>query len=349
MTPETPQNDDHETPPSYTLKIRQGCEGGGKGALIQTDKSGTLSTNNDQYLFQPVTDGNILDDQGGQQITVREDGKAPTLRAETHGNLPCVMQAKAYSVENHPNDSRVKIDEEGKVQALTGRMGTGGGNVPMVLEEKPLVCIEGNGSRPSLGIDRAAFNQGENAKFDFTISEEQSSTLVARGPNAVCYWDGGQTAGTLTANNAGGNQRMPDKDNFNCIIEETPEPQYIVRRLTPTECCRLQGFPDGWGEIDPKEDFTDEEYKFWYEVRSTHAAINGKKQQAYTKKQMLTWYNKLHTDSAEYKMWGNGIALPDTIYVMEGIAEALKKQEADDHAENDCEAAGESCEKREIP
>lgn len=48
-----------------------------------------------------------------------------------------------------------------------------------------------------------------------------------------------------------------------------------------------------------------------------------------TKKQMLTWYNKLHTDSAEYKMWGNGIALPCALYVMEGIAEALEKERDD--------------------
>ena len=100
--------------------------------------------------------------------------------------------------------------------------------------------------------------------------------------------------------------------------------EYIVRRLTPLECCRLQGFPDGWSEIDPKEDFTDEEYQFWLDVRKTFAEINGKQTKEWTKDQMLTWYNKLHTDSAEYKMWGNGIALPCALYVMQGIAEVLK-------------------------
>ena len=102
--------------------------------------------------------------------------------------------------------------------------------------------------------------------------------------------------------------------------------RYIVRRLTPTECARLQGFPDTWGHVTPKEDFTDEEYRFWLDVRNTHAAINGKTTKEYTKQQMLTWYNKLHTDSAEYKMWGNGIALPTALYVMQGIAEALERQ-----------------------
>ena len=103
--------------------------------------------------------------------------------------------------------------------------------------------------------------------------------------------------------------------------------RYIVRRLTPTECARLQGFPDNWGHPDQKSDFSDEEYQFWLDVRNTHAAINGKATKEYTKEQMLTWYNKLHTDSSEYKMWGNGIALPTALYVMQGIAELIGEEE----------------------
>ena len=103
-------------------------------------------------------------------------------------------------------------------------------------------------------------------------------------------------------------------------------PQYIVRRLTPTECARLQGFPDWWGHLPEKTGMTEEEYRFWLEVRNSHARINGKAEKEYTKAQMLTWYNKLHTDSAEYKMWGNGIALPPAMYVMQGIVEVLTKE-----------------------
>lgn len=116
---------------------------------------------------------------------------------------------------------------------------------------------------------------------------------------------------------------MPDKENFNAVIESRPH-RYIVRRLTPKECCRLQGFPDFWGIPDKKDTFTKEEYEFWLDVRNTHAIINGKATKQYTKEQMLSWYNKLHTDAAEYKMWGNGIALPNALYVMQGIAEALQ-------------------------
>ena len=112
-----------------------------------------------------------------------------------------------------------------------------------------------------------------------------------------------------------------------CVAENKlvvqPGARYIVRRLTPTECARLQGFPDKWGHPVIKESLTDEEYSFWLGARNTHAAVNGKAVKDYTREQMLTWYNKLHTDSSEYKMWGNGIALPCVLFVMEGIAEAL--------------------------
>lgn len=98
---------------------------------------------------------------------------------------------------------------------------------------------------------------------------------------------------------------------------------YLVRRLTPTECARLQGFPSWWGIVNPVENLTDEDYAFWLDVRNTYAEINGKATKEYTREQMLAWYNKLHSDSAEYKMWGNGIALPNALYVMQGIAEVV--------------------------
>ena len=280
------------------------------------------------------------------QAVTGDVAKSLTAKSSDADHIPVVITNKpVYSVENHPADSRVNLDESGKVQTLTSRMGTGGGNVPMVMEV--------------LGLDRASFNQGKNAQYDFSITEDGTEpTLTARGPGAVCYclqdksigrkesnschglgvseetsytltgidrhavayWDGGQTAGTLTANNAGGNQRMPDKENFNAVIESSPH-RYIVRRLTPTECARLQGFPDCWGHPDLKEKFTKEEYEFWLDIRNTHAIINGKTTKQYTKEQMLNWYNKLHTDAAEYKMWGNGIALPTALYVLQGIAD----------------------------
>ena len=105
-----------------------------------------------------------------------------------------------------------------------------------------------------------------------------------------------------------------------CVETGKPPRKWIVRRLTPTECARLQGFPDMHGHPDHKDSLTDEEYAFWLNVRNTHAMINGRAQKQYTREQMLKWYNGLHTDSAEYKMWGNGIALPCAAFVLGQIA-----------------------------
>lgn len=118
------------------------------------------------------------------------------------------------------------------------------------------------------------------------------------------------------------------------LVCETIKTRYIVRRLTPTECARLQGFPDKWGHPDKKETLTDDEYRFWLEVRNTHAAINGKAVKEYTKEQMLTWYNKLHSDSAEYKMWGNGISLPVALYVLSGIAEHVQEDQENENEDD---------------
>lgn len=120
-----------------------------------------------------------------------------------------------------------------------------------------------------------------------------------------------------------------DSTDLVCETEGSVDIRYIVRRLTPTECARLQGFADNWGHPDKKDDFTDEEYRFWLDVRNTHAKINGRDVKEYTKPQMLTWYSKLHTDSAEYKMWGNGIALPPALYCMQGIVDALDSEAAE--------------------
>ena len=74
---------------------------------------------------------------------------------------------------------------------------------------------------------------------------------------------------------------------------------------------------------------TDEEYQFWTNVRNTHISINGRTPKSFTKKAMLDWYNKLHTDSAEYKMWGNGVAEPCVCFVMDGIAHTMAEQWAE--------------------
>lgn len=157
-----------------------------------------------------------------------------------------------------------------------------------------VVDVSDGQSKPAFGVDC------RNA----TLDEEKTHTLQAKA-------SGGQS--------------------LNCtpsvLMDGRPPRKYIIRRLTPTECARLQGFADGWGHIVKKQSFTSDEYKFWLNVRNIHAAINGKTVKDYTEAQMVKWYNKLHTDSAEYKMWGNGIALPPALYCMQGIQDALERME----------------------
>ena len=100
------------------------------------------------------------------------------------------------------------------------------------------------------------------------------------------------------------------------VQKSKPPRKYIIRRLIPIECARLQGFPDRWGELAP---FNPDDTEFWESVRKTYAEINGKKYRP--AKNLKKWYDKLHNDGSEYKMWGNGIALPCAEYVLHGISE----------------------------
>lgn len=251
----------------------------------------------------------ILDDQGGQQINVRTDGKVPTLRAEAHGNLPCIVETY---------DARGNGDGQ-TVSTLTGDHNNRITDYTSVVVESastaPVYCLQGN------GIDRAD-TAGCNGKG---WREDASYTLNTINRPAVAYVDTTHADDVVRVDDVTAPLQARDYKGGKLVLT-----QYIVRRLTPTECARLQGFADCWGVVEKKTDLTDEEYKFWHDVRNTHAAINGKAVKDYTKPQILTWYNKLYTDSAEYKMRGNGIALPPALYCIQGIVDALEAGDEDD-------------------
>ena len=257
----------------------------------------------------------ILDDQGGQQISVCTDGKSPTLRAEAHGNVPCVINKKTLVYDTRGNGAGETVP------TITGDHNN------RVTDYTALCCetIPIHDQATRFSGKRGQKQDGKGNGLGVGQTGDPMNTLTAADRHAVCYTmqepiaaaigcrnlrETGNIYGTLQAKPNGGQSL-----NYSGAVRVN----YIVRRLTPTECARLQGFPDKWGHPDKKEDFTEEEYKFWLEVRNTYAKINGKSEKEYTKAQMLSWYNKLHNDSAEYKMWGNGIALPNALYVMQGI------------------------------
>ena len=94
---------------------------------------------------------------------------------------------------------------------------------------------------------------------------------------------------------------------------------YTVRRLTPTECAKLQGFPDWWCAGLETPEPTEEDITFWSEVWEAHRRIIGTATKPKTRNQIVSWLQSPHSDSAEYKMWGNGVALPNVFFVLAGI------------------------------
>lgn len=134
--------------------------------------------------------------------------------------------------------------------------------------------------------------------------------------------------GALCANSHPGSYTGQDafNDMLPVVLVDKQPRKYIVRRLTPLECCRLQGFPDGWGMPKHKDAMDDCEAAYWEGVRRTYAEIAGKTYKPFaTRAALVKWYNGLHTDSAEYKMWGNGVALPCAYNVVSGCAEELRR------------------------
>lgn len=176
----------------------------------------------------------------------------------------------------------------------------------------PTLGSEGGNSVPSVCYPQAArmlTGDHENRVTDYTAVTTYRNLKI--GEYAA---DG--TASTMAARDF--------KSPRDLVVEHgRPPRKYIIRRLTPLECCRLQGFPDGWGVPDAKDALNDVEADFWENVRKTYAGINGKSYRPMKRESLTKWYNALHTDSAEYKMWGNGIALPCAAFVLEGIAEAM--------------------------
>ena len=172
---------------------------------------------------------------------------------------------------------------------------------------------------PAYGIGRPAMNQGYNAKFSFQIEEEVEPTIVAAGASGVAHpvYSSSKASFFTSAEEEMASTLVATDYKDPPIVNE---PRYIVRRLIPTECARLQGFPDWWCDNLAIENPADEDISIWREIFQTHADAIGKKTKLKTDNQIRKWLQSPHSDSAEYKMWGNGVALPNVVFVLSGIA-----------------------------
>ena len=92
-----------------------------------------------------------------------------------------------------------------------------------------------------------------------------------------------------------------------------------VRKLMPSECARLQGFPAWWCSELGMENPTEADIEFWADVFEEYRKIIGKSNNPKSRKQIIKWLQNPHSDSAEYKMWGNGVVLPNVYFVLAGI------------------------------
>lgn len=339
-------------------------------------KTGTHKAGTDDVECYDISDRRRVADKSEVSPTL-------TTKMGTGGNnVPIVL-------ENHPQDSRVTIAEDGNVPTLTSRMGTGGGNVPMIMNEVRAVdqrnlslgndkseTLHGSGHGSSVGtiIEPMALHITQ----DPTVFEGKTPCLTQGNPKtgqatvgvaipiadkATRYKGGGSTrnndgsanglgigepgapANTLTAADRHGVacfaqqaigeyeesekasclKRRDYKDSTDLILWE-----YIIRRLTPLECCRLQGFPDNWAEELGIPEPTQEDIDHWREVFRTQMEAMGESKKEKTDNQIRKWLKDPESDSAKYKMWGNGIALPCAMFVMEGIAMILSEEDTDE-------------------
>ena len=341
--------------------------------------------------------------QGNSGVGITEE-KSLALVAQDHGNHPAVLQAAGFStehsakarsigyeeevsptlragvvpaamaIESNPTDSRVKISEEGVVQTLTRRMGTGGNNTPLVaqpeikafgvcskqshamLSDNPRagfyeaktsrtldrgggspVCAQGGicvvAPDPAYALQGSMIGRKEkNGPQGSGVNEEVSFTLTDADRHAVAA-----PAGEHYSASKGSFFTQAAREQANTLVatdwKEPPlvndapndEPVYIVRRLTPVECARLQGFPDWWCDGLAIPDPIDEELAFWTEVWETWRKVTNPDGKPKTEKQIRKWLADPYTDAAEYKLWGNGISLPIVYFVLSGIAWAAQK------------------------
>jgi len=392
-----------------TLKIRSGCEGGGKGALWQRDMSATLGTHNDQTLFQPevraygvcskhsnammsdnphsgfyeATTSRTLDQSGGNSVTSNQGGicvvaPAPetfdvrftsdgTKNARGHcyqtGISRCLDTSEANPDSNHGGVAVVAL-EPGAASRVGGHVYSDGKSGTLRAnagDNQQAVVMPETFSLQGSMIGRTDQNgpQGDGINEDvcftlnttdrhavaapdpsytisrdnhFAVSEDVSVTAVARGPATVAapsadhYCTSKNSHHTVAAHEQANTLVASDwKDPP--LVNDLPndEPVYIVRRLTPVECARLQGFPDWWCADLAIPDPTDADIAFWSEVWETWRQVTNPKGKPKTEKQIRKWLADPYTDSAEYKLWGNGVALPCTYFVLSGIAWAAQR------------------------
>lgn len=310
------------------MKIRSGCEGGGKGALIQENKSATLSCNNDQTLFEPCGW------DGGQiSPTLTKQNAGGNQRMPDKDNFTCVLQSFGICSKDS-NAMKSDNPHSGIYEAETARTLDGNGGNPSCNQGGIAVVaftqnqrdeVRDLGDRSAVVCANAGTKQQTFVLQGSMIGRDNKNGPQGSGVNEdVCFTLDTADRHAVYAMTTGSFTQVEENQSPAIMARDYKDPNvvcpaggYTVRRLTPTECARLQGFPDNWCADLGTEKPTDEEMYFWHKVFKTYSEVTGCKMKS--DKQVAKWLKDPYSDSAEYKMWGNGVALPCVWFVLCGI------------------------------
>ena len=182
-----------------------------------------------------------INDQGGQIMACSENITG-TLRAQERGHQPLVLRPAAPQIyENHGVDSRYTGPHK-VAPTISAAYGMGGNNTSLVEQNAGAICIAGN------IVDR----QPQNGGNGLGCQENLAYTLTATDRHAVYSR---QRVDDFRRNDVVSTQSARQyKDATDLICQQTEAYAYLIRRLTPLECERLQGFPDGWTDIPGASD-----------------------------------------------------------------------------------------------
>ena len=201
--------------------------------------------------------------------------------------------------------------------------------MPLILEKQKVFGIGAYNSKgmlsdnPGAGFYETDISRTIDCKGGNPTCNQGGMVVCDHGPRTYAM----QGFGHYIESDAASSLKTRDyKDATDLVVDE----EWWVRRITPLECCRLQGFPDWWADGLENEDPSSSEVRFWMEVWAEQWSLIGREKGVKlpkNEKAVRRWLKDPGSDSDKYKMWGNGIALPCALYVFEGIAAELAKGE----------------------
>ena len=229
--------------------------------------------------------------------------RAPEILFDPH-QLPHPPRESEEVQQTTPATLGESLDPAGRAYALRMRYGKpGGGKGPLIQTELSGTLATGNDQtvfQPvAYGFNAIRPKWGRVGKYGYPL--DVAKTLDTKG---TC----------------------PDGAQGGIAVVDESEQTHVVRRLTPVECARLQGFPDEWAENLSITNPTPEQVKFWQQVHDTWGLICGRKMRK-TEKQIRAWLADPFSKTAVFKLWGNGVALPVVEHVLTGIREVTEREQ----------------------